>query len=183
MDRSHYGLARSIDDSRRADRLCDTEVRYLAHAVLVDEDVVRLDVPVHDAVLVGCGKTGSDLLRIVNNCIIVKRRSLLDEAAQRHALNELHDYIVDISFFSDVIYADYVRMRKARSRVRFLSEIVYEFVIVSIFGLQDLHGYRSVEETVLRLVNDSHSAVADLFEKLVSSYDHFTAHLQPPFDY
>ena len=87
-------------------------------AVLEDEEVLGLQVPVDDALLVRRGEALRDLQRVVDG-LLLRDRSAVEPVAQRLALQQLHDGVGDALVRSEIVNREDVRMRECRDRFGF----------------------------------------------------------------
>ena len=108
----------------RGDRfhlLRQAEVEDLDVAVLRDEEVLGLQVPVNDALLVRGGKTLRDLERVIDG-LLLRNRTCVELAPQRLAFPELHHGVRNAFLIPEVEDRENVRMRKCRDRLRLTLE-------------------------------------------------------------
>ena len=87
-------------------------------AVLRDEEVLGLQVPVDDALLVGRGEALRDLERVVDG-LPLRNRTRVELAAQRLAFQQLRDGVGRPVLRSEVEDREDVRMRQRRDRLGF----------------------------------------------------------------
>ena len=85
----------------------------------------------------------------------------LDEALERHALHQLHHYIVKLTLVHYVVDLHYIRMRQTCRRLGFYLEFADKCRIGAVFLLQHLDCYRPVECMIQRLIYVAHAACAD----------------------
>ena len=88
------GLDIGADDAAR-DRLGQTEVENLDLAVLVDLDVGRLQITMHDAALVSCIQAIGDLTEEVDR-VVDAQRSSGESLSQGLSLDQLHDDVAQL---------------------------------------------------------------------------------------
>ena len=83
-----------------------------------DHNIVRLHIPVNDVILVSESQCCSDLLGQSDHFRIRHRTLLLDViAAAVSLLDQLHYYVVDVSFPAYIIDIYDIRMGQARRRL------------------------------------------------------------------
>ena len=102
---------------RSIDRLGDTKVGDLSCTIGCDHNIVRLHIPVNDVILVSESQCCSDLLGQSDHFRIRHRTLLLDVIAERFPLDQLHYYVVDVSFPAYIIDIYDIRMGQARRRL------------------------------------------------------------------
>ena len=69
---------------------------------------------------------------------------LLDIAFQGNPLNQLHDYVMKLSFIDNIVNTDNVRMGKPGSRLGFHLKLADKAAVVAEFFLQDLDGHQTI---------------------------------------
>lgn len=89
---------------------------------MVDQDIVRLDIPVDNPVIVGVCDSRHDLLHDLDRFFWMKGAGLVYVFFQGHPLYVLHHDIIDVIFFSDIINADDIRMVETCGGLGFPSE-------------------------------------------------------------
>ena len=90
-------------------------------AVLRDEEVLGLQVPVDDALLVGGGEALRDLERVVHG-LLLRNRARVELPAQRLAFQKLHDGVGDAVLVAEVVNREDVGMRERRDGLRLALE-------------------------------------------------------------
>ena len=143
--------------------LGDAEVGDLHPALFVQQDVLGLDVAVHDALLV------RELQRLANlrhDGQRLLRRDLprLEQLAQAHAVHELHQQVVEAVGLAEVVHGDDVGVVQPGQRLGFALEALGEAGFGDLLRRQDLQGDDPVELGLAGLVNDAHAAAAEAFE-------------------
>ena len=90
-------------------------------AVSRNEEVLGLQVPVDDALLVRGGEAPGDLERVVHG-LLLRNRAGVELAAQRLAFQKLHDGVGDAVLVAEVVDRQDVRMGERRDRLRLALE-------------------------------------------------------------
>ena len=93
--------------------VCEAEVDD-ARAVVADQDVVRLDIAVHEARPVSCGEADGGFAHDAHHVAPIAVAG--DPRPQWHAGHELHDDIDLAIELADVVHRDHVRMRELAER-------------------------------------------------------------------
>jgi hypothetical protein len=140
-------LVRLREPRRRgvlAEQLGEAEVGDAHAAVLADEDVLGLDVAVHDAVVV------RELQRIAQlrherEHVARGQLALQQQVAQVGAVDELHHQEEELAGLAEVVDADDARVVQHRQRPRFAFEAFGERRVGDEVGAQHLHGDEPVE--------------------------------------
>ena len=136
--------------------------------VSADEEVLGLQVPVDDALLVGSGEALCDLQRVVHG-LLLGDRTRVELRAQRLAFQKLHNGVGDAVLVAEVVNGKDVRMRQRRDGLRFALEPC-ERIGIRGDGLgEDLDRDVSIELLVPRLVHLPHPASTDGGEDLVGA--------------
>ena len=105
-----------------AGALGQSEVEDLDPAVLRDEEVLRLQIPVNDPFLVSGGKPPGNLDGVVDHLARRESSSTREFRAQRLALQKLLDHVGRALVGSDVVDEGDVRMIECARRLRLLLE-------------------------------------------------------------
>ncbi len=118
-------------------------------AALVEQDVVRLDVAVHDVVAVRVGQRVGHLPRDARR--VADRELLLrvEELAQRRAVDAAHDDVKDLLLPADLVDRHDVRMLEARDRLRFVQEALGDVVRRRELHVQHFHRDVAVQRVVV----------------------------------
>ena len=102
------------------------------------DDVLRLDVPVDDALLVGGFQSAGHLHGDLNGLALRHAAGLFDIFLQRDAFHQLHHDVVHAVLVADVVHADDIRMGKAARRLGFPAEFRHKAGVRAVFFLQHL---------------------------------------------
>jgi hypothetical protein len=164
---------------RRADRLGDAEVDQLHHVLVVghvgQEDVLRLEVAVHDTARVGVGE-GLEHVEHDRNQLAVGdplARGLLDARGQRLALQELHHQEGDAVLpDAEVENLDDVGMLDASRRPRLALEAPDDLGIGRVGGEQAFDGDTPVDVERARVVDRPDAADGNQAVETVAAPEH-----------
>ncbi len=149
----------------------ESEVGHLDLAVTTDDDVLGLHVAVDEAGRVGGAQRQQDRLEDRDRLAGCQRRLLVDDVAQRLALDELHreeDVTVVLALVED---GDDVGVAEAGGRPGLAAEALDEDVVGRESGSHDLEGDVAVEACVQRHVDRGHASVCEVREDAVSPVD------------
>ena len=149
----------------------DPEVRHLRGAAPVDEDVVRLDVTVHDPELVRERERAGDLAGEVQGESDRKRPDALDHRLQVLAVDVLEDDELTLLPLASVDDRDDVRMRETGNRARLAAEALDVLGVAPEVLVEHLDGHATLEHGVVRPVDGRHAALADEQLQLVPADD------------
>ena len=150
----------------------DAEVSDLDHVIVRDHDVLRLDVPVDDAVGVRVLQRLADLRGVVQRLRGAEYTVLCHALLERLALDELHDNILRLAAVADIVDRDDIRLREHGDRVRLRLKAVFQLGIRRHLIAQDLDGNIAVQLVAHGLVDDRHAAAADDLQDLVAVVEH-----------
>src|SRR6185503_12816209 len=106
---------------RRRLQFGQPEVENLDAPVPGKEKILRLQIPMDDASLVGGGQTAGDLLRVIE-AAAYRERAIIQLRAQFTAYEELRDDVRRAFVMTDVVDRQNVRMIQGGSCARFLLE-------------------------------------------------------------
>ena len=148
-----------------ADDLRDAEVRDLHRARFVDEQVLRLDVAMDDAVIVGALQRLADGRHDAER--LLRREAFgLQELAQIHAIDELHEQKVEAARLPEVMHADDVRVIQRGERMGLLFKPCRKLRIIRPLRCEQFQRDEAVQRFLPRLVNHAHAATTEAFEDL-----------------
>ena len=172
VDRAHDG---------RIDRLLrrgtgDPEIRHLHISLTVDDDVLRLDIPVHDAHLMRELDTGRRLQRDGDGLLRVHASRTLDIVFQCDTLDELHHDIVQLRLriIDDVIHRDDVRMIQLRRCLGLILKLPDEILILAVLLLQDLDRDHTPHLPVVGTIDIAHATLSDQRIDLITFVEHLS---------
>ena len=143
-------------------RTGDPEVGHLDDALGVDDDVVRLDVAVDDAVAVRVAQRGEDLARVGDGHRHRAEPARADQLLERAPLDVLHDDVVGAVGLAAVEDRDDVRVREAGRVRRLAAEALDELLVVRVARVEHLDGDPASELLVFGEVDVGHAAAAEL---------------------
>ena len=160
-------VLRRPDDRARLGHLAragagDPEVRHLHAALAVDEDVVRLDVAVHDPVPVREAQRREDLARVLDRDVDRRGAAADDQLLERAAVEELHRDVVGVLGLAAVVDRDDVRVVERGGVLRLAAEALDELVVVPVAAVEDLDRDAAAELLVFGEVDVGHPAGAEL---------------------
>ncbi len=162
------GSARLLARSDGLDPLRQAEVEDLDVAVPADEEVLGLQVPMDDALLVRRGETPGNLERVVHGLLLGDRAGV-ELPAQRLAFQKLHDGVRDAVLVAEIVDRQDVLMGERRDRLRLALE-PGERVGIGRDGLrEDLDRDLPIELPIPRPVDLPHPARAQWREDLVGA--------------
>ncbi len=136
--------------------------------ILADEEVVGLQVPVNDAPLVRRRETLGDLKGVIHS-LLLRNRTRVELAAQRLALQKLHDRVGCPLVGPEVEDREDVGMRQRRDRQSFALESRQGVWISAERLRQDLDRHIALQLRVPRPVHLSHPAHPDGREDFVGT--------------
>ena len=142
-------------------RLGDPEIGDLhpqpAETVLDEEDVRRLDVPVHQTRLVGCGQRVGDLPGYRHRLPRLQPALVPEHLAQCPAPDQLHDYVSGATVVAGVVGGDHGGMGQPGRGDRLPPEPLEKHLVRRQVGVQNLHRNRPAQHRVVAFPNLRHS--------------------------
>ena len=147
----------------------DAEVRDLDAPLVVDEDVVRLDVAVDDAVPVRVAEGGEHLPHVGDRDRDGARAAGDDQLLERPPLDVLHDDEVRAAGLAAVEDRDDVRMRETGGVRRLPPEALDELRVVRVAVVEHLDRDLAAELLVLGEPDVGHAAAAELALEAVAA--------------
>ncbi len=173
-DRAHH-QARSRGRDVRLDRAGQPEVCDLHHAVVGEQDVLGLDVAVHQPGAVRCGQGAEHRLHDRDGRGRAEPAALAEQVAQRAALDELHDeehvMTVGADLVTLVIDRDGVQMGESGRGPGLAGEPVAEVRIGRQRRRHHLDGNEPVEPFVDSRVDRGHTAAGDRLQDPVPAFE------------
>src|SRR5207253_707072 len=148
------------------------QLRTQAVLRLQQKDVVRLDVAMDEARAMRGAERGADLAHERRHLSRRAAAVALQELAEVHAAEELHDEEEGALFeLARVVDGDDAGMIDPGHGARLLLEAHPHFGVVEVLGLDQLHGHGAIELLVVRLVELGHAARGDAADEAVAPAD------------
>ena len=164
------GLSRRVSSaslaSWRSGELGETEIEQLDLAVIRDHDVARFEIAMDDAGCVRAGQGVGDGDRILQNLGRLQAAAR-DDMVERAAGDELHHDEVGAILAADVVNGDDVGMIQGGGGLGFLDEAQLAVGVGDLVGRQNLDRDKAVQLRIAGLVDDAHTALAQLLDDLV----------------
>ena len=130
------------------DRPGDPEVGHLRATLAVEEHILRLDVPVDDALAVCERERAADLQAELEGTSHRQRPAALDELLQVLALDELEDNELLPILLAAVDHCDDVRVRELRGRAGLAPETADVLLVFAVALVEDLQRDVALEQRV-----------------------------------
>ena len=159
-----------------ARRPSESEVAELDSAVVGEQDVLGLDVAVHDARLVGGCQPREHGVHDVDRLLGGEALVVLQQVAQRDARQVFHDQVRHVGVLALVEHVHDIGMRQTRSRPGLLHETGLERVVVGEMAVHDLQRHPPLETQVGREVHRGHAAARDPRAHLIATVDQTADH-------
>ena len=161
---------------------CDAEIGQLDAPARFDQQVGRLHIAMHDALLVRIVKRGQQIANHFQRLLKRVAHALIKVVLEVVALDVLHDEERDIAVAVRIVDAHNIGMLQSCGRSRFGAKA--RFVLEGgffgqVFHLDGLDRDPAVQVGVAALVNDSHGTLAKDAQKVIPP-KLFQAHKQRP---
>ena len=159
VGRAHAGAGLGAEAAVGVVALGQTKVAHLHPAIPREHDVTGLDVPMHDAVLMG------ELQRITDLWQQGERHLLRHGAGADHvhhvrSIHQLHDDVQVVRpGFTEVDDADDVWVVQLRHGQRLTAETLLEVVVLTAVPAHDLDGHMALKPNLRALVHRAHAAL------------------------
>ena len=147
---------------------CDTEVGNLDLSFAGKNDILRLNVTVHNMLRMRRFQALCNLNGNADCFLKIQLSALFDIALQGDSFHQFHHDIVQITLIADIVYADDVRMGKTRTGFRLFTEIRYAFRIAGVFRFQEFDCYHAIQTVAFGFVNICHAAGTDFLNDFVA---------------
>ncbi len=157
----------------------NAEVRHLHVAVGVDQDVLRLDVPVNNAVLVGVLQGRENADGHLGGHLGIQPALFLDQLLEGFALDVFHDQVTVLPVHAHVQEVDDVVVGHFAGGLGLPLEAAHKLRVLVEFRAEDLHGHVVPRAHVNGPVHNGHAAHADLLHQAVAVGKDFFAHCAP----
>ena len=145
-------------DRAAAEALGDAKIGEHWAAIFTEQDILRLDVAVDDAAMVGVMQGAGDGPGDVQ--AFVERQAGADVVLQGLAGQILHGQVVGALVGGDVIDGDDVRVAELGDDPTFVQEALGEFIVRGEDGLNDLQRDMAIERFLYGQINNRHTALA-----------------------
>ena len=145
----------------------------------MDKDILRLDVPMDDAVLMGMLQRGQDPDGDLRRHGGVDAPLLPDDLLEGLALDVLHHQVAVVPVHAHVQKVDDIVVGHAAGGLRLPLEAADELRVLVELGLEHLHRHAVPRALIDGAVNNGHAAHADLLHQAVAVSQYFFAHRLP----
>ena len=162
----HPGRGLELLRRRPVQRLGDPEVGDLDVPLLGDQEVLRLEVAVHDVLLLGGGEAGEEVVQDHDHLL---GPQLAHVRAQRAAAQVLHRDVRRALGEERLIDDDDVRVAERAGDVRLAQEALDQLRILGAERRQLLERHQPLQIGLARQVDRGHAAAAQLAQNLVST--------------
>ena len=150
----------------------DSEIRHHDAPVSIDQDIRALQVPVHDAAVVGVRGGAAGPAQHVQHHRHGQRSLRVDDDVQGPPLDELHRDVQNATHLPHPIHGYDVGVVKLGHHTRFPLEPLDRPGGEPELGRQDFQGDRTAEPDLGRLEHHSHSAAPQLVLDFVFAGEH-----------
>ena len=150
---------------RLAQHFGDAKIGDLHPAVFVEKKILRFDVAVDNAPVVG------ELQRVTQRrhdgqSFLRREFSRAQKLAKIRAVHKFHEQKIKSARLSEVVNGDNVGMVQGRQRLRLAREAFGEFPVAHALRRQEFERDEAVQRPLPRLVNHPHAAAPETFENL-----------------
>ncbi len=160
----------------------DAEIQHLDFPRVGQESVARLEVGVHDALLVRVTERSAERTHDAERLVALETSAFLvfQRLIERTAAQQFHHHIDIAAVAVEVVYLDDVGMRQIARLARFplqrpnRQRVPLEFVVQQFDGHIRIALAQCIGGVVQRFIDHAHSAVAELRQKFKSSAQHRT---------
>ena len=157
-DVSFHGEAKRI--ATQAEDLGEAEVGDFHAPFAVDEDILRLDVAVHDAFVVGVLQRVAELRNDLQRPSGRKLPGLL-ELPQIYAIDVFHDEVVHSAGFAELVHRNDGGVTEAREGAGFAIEAIGKAPAIGGLWREDFQGDEALEGRLARFVHGAHASLAE----------------------
>ena len=147
----------------RAQHLGDAKISDLHPAIFVEQQVLRLDVAVDDAPVVGELQCVTER-RHDGQRLLRRELPRAQKLAQVQAVHKFHEQVIKPARLPEVINGDDVRMVQRRQRLRLPRETFGKFRVAHAFRREKFQCDETVQGLLSCLVNHTHAAATEAFE-------------------
>ena len=165
IDRKRLPFQRIAGAARRG-KLREPEIQNLCMSVVGDEDVGGLDVAMNDSGRVCRAERVGDLAGEGEQRFVLQRPAR-DQVPQGFPVKELHDEVGVTILLTDVVDGADVRMAKRRGGLGFTPKTSQRLRVARNTFRQEFEGNKAAQARVLRFVDHTHPATAELLDDTV----------------
>jgi hypothetical protein len=153
-------MAIAID---RAQYFGDAKVSDFHTTGFVEQQVLRLDVTMDDALVVG------ELQRVAQRRhdgqrLLRRELSRAQKLAQIHAIHEFHEQKIKPARLSKVVNGNDVRMVQRGKGLSLARESFGKLRVTHAFGCEKLQGHKTIQGLLPRFIDHTHAAASETFE-------------------
>ena len=127
----------------------------------IDQDVLRLQVAVDDALVVGSFEGGAHLAGEFEGAVEGEASFVVDQAGKIAAFDEGHGDELDAADVAQIVYAEDVLLRDLAGQQELLFEALHGLRIGGQLGTDEFEGDGAAEFVVVGLVDGAHAAFAE----------------------
>src|SRR5579862_8002793 len=164
--RAHQGAGLGATAFHRAG---DAEVHDRDAALLIDHDVLRLEVAVHDTLGVSGFQRQTNLLHDRNDFLRSEAALLGDQTLEVLAIDEVHGDELDSFRFTKIENADYIFVGDFARKDEFLLEALKNVRMNGEFGANHFKSDETFEFCVAGLVDRAHAALSEELNDFVAA--------------
>ena len=139
----------------------DAKIGHFGDAVAGDQDVLRLDVAMDNAAVMGMFQRQADLDRQRHGNRVVEGTVFGDQFLQGHAFDVFLDDVAQVAVLAIAKDLDDVGVVEAGGSLGFGVETLDEFLVIGQVVLHDLDGDILLSNLVSRQIDIGHAALAD----------------------
>ncbi len=131
------------------------------------QDVVGLDVAMHDAALVGEGEGARGLEQVATRVVVRERSLAMESHGEIFPVHERHHEVDQPFTLVDRIDRDDVRMTELRRRLCLAQEARSDLAAEGELRREHLHGDLSLQAPVTGQIHDAHAPASDFPIQLI----------------
>lgn len=139
----------------------ETEVRNEDLIAISDEDIVRLEVAMDYALVMGGLQGLTKLPRKFEAALERKRALFLEDVVEILTVHECHSDEFHTVGFAEIVDTQNVFVGDSAGEEKFVLEALNDLRVAGKFRLQDLQGDETIELPIVRFVNAPHAALAE----------------------
>ena len=149
-------------------RLCDSKICHFYFPLTGNNDVLRLDIPVYDLIVVRNLQTGRHLNGNAGSFFYRQPAFFLNISLQGDAFHQLHHNIIDVLLITHIIHIYNIRMSQGGSRLGLLLKLADKISVLYKLILQNLHRHKTVQLMILSLKDLCHAAGAYFLQNFIA---------------
>ena len=167
MDRPHY--ISPVGHCGRRNCSGNTEISNLNVTIIHNQNVMGLNVTMHQIILVGSLQGTGQFLGYAGSLLRLQIALFLNIFLEGFASHIFHNNKMTAFIFPYIIYINDILMGELGCTLGLTMEFLYEFSIIGKLRMKDFYSNSTVQQLIMGSVYISHAAATDMFLNFITS--------------